>query len=162
MNNDVRIWDYVVSVLEDALPTFEVSRKYDILEALTALENQTGGQVFVCLDGKDTEAVTPFKVQDTYHFAIFIVKYISAQDTATVTEQMDAMFPMVQQVQDRFYLRAETIPADGNTAPAIDVKLISGDPDSGELYDLDFFGDSESFLCAMSAGVVTFREVNRG
>lgn len=159
INLDKEIWTFVTSTLADALPECDVARAYDILEKLSQLESATKPRVFVCLDGKETDPISQRDVRETRHFEIFLVKYIASKEEADVTAEMDALLPLVQRIQDRFFFKAETFTASDQTTQQ--VKLISADPDSGELYDLDFFTDSESFLCALSISVVNVRTVHQ-
>jgi len=158
INLDKEIWTFVTSTLADALPECEVTRAYDILEKLSQLESATKPRVFVCLDGKETDPISKDDVKETRHFEVFLAKYIAAKEEADVTDEMDALLPLVERIQDRFFFKAETFTASDQTTQQ--VKLISADPDSGELYDLDFFTDSESFLCALSISTVNVRKVN--
>lgn len=162
MSYDVDVWKGITTSLATLLSDCDVTRTYDVLAKLDELDDKTKPQVWVCLDGKETMSETNISVRDSFHFVVFIAKYISGKTDAEKEAEMDGLIPYIQTIQNHLYLHEISVQTSGTPSQNVQLFLISGDPDSGEMFDIDFFNDSETFLCSIGANVLTIREVTHG
>ncbi|MDO4574172.1 MAG: hypothetical protein Q4D98_03040 [Planctomycetia bacterium] len=153
-----RVWQATVDILAEECSDCDVVRCYDALQNLEDLKGRERPLISVALDGRDTEKVTRTQVQETYHFAAVIQKYIESQEEVGKQAEMDALLPLITKIQDRFCQKTEVISHD-EEAP-IQLKLISGESSTGEFYDVGYFTTAELFLCVCSIHVIVFRNLN--
>ncbi|MDO4585247.1 MAG: hypothetical protein Q4D62_14225 [Planctomycetia bacterium] len=153
-----RIWQAAVDILAEECPDCEVIRCYDMLQNLEDLKGRERPLISVTLDGRDTEKVSRTQVQETYHFAAVIQKYIESQEEDGKRAEMDALLPLITKIQDRFHHKTEVISHDEESP--IQLKLISGESSTGEFYDVGYFTTAELFVCVCSMEIVFFRNLS--
>lgn len=153
------VWQIVTNILAETLPECDVVRTYDTLQHLEELKGRNRPLVSVGLDGRDSEIVHRSQVQETFHFAAVIQKYLEAQGEEAKRSEMDAVLPLVTRIQDRFCQQTWEGSGPFHTGQTLKLKLISGESASGEFYDIGYYVTSELFIGVCSINVKMFRNL---